>query len=130
MNVWGLVHSNLLTTPVIVFSCVMSNTANEWCAESDDPPITRPAITKPPNRRMFICTCRDPERTALLIDVDGGLAVLIHEVAVVLFADVFGNGPDPMTPQRPVGRVRRGQRVGIHDGRFDRHRVRIGELEA
>src|SRR6266700_152091 len=84
MNVWGLVHSNLLTTPVIVFSCVMSNTANEWCADSWTPVTASAAITKQRSHQILICI--------LFLDVDAGLAVLIDEVAVVLFADVFGDG--------------------------------------
>src|SRR5215470_13081546 len=127
MNVWGLVQSKRLTTPVIVCSFDMSNAANEWCADSStlpiaNPPTTTDPITKSRNRRMFIFT--------LLLDVDAGLAVLIHGVAVVLFADVLGDRPRAMPSKRPRRRVRRRERFGIGDRRLDGHRVGIGEREA
>src|SRR5512144_566845 len=64
-----------------------------------------------------------------LVQLDSSLATRVDKVMVVFFADIFGDRPVAMTLERPAGCVRGRESLGIRDGGFYRHRVRIGKTK-
>src|SRR5262245_61268745 len=126
----GFVQSTCFTVPVTVFWLEVSNAANEWWAAAETPANRIVAATTSSFMTRPLLSLRCRASASRNREIDAGLARRIHRIAIVLLADVLGNRPVAMTLQRVVRDVRRGERVGVGDGRLDRHRVGNGEAEA